>query len=400
MVRAFWVMLLVVSVGLSARAEVFLLDQGGKIEGRLLNPDESPRRSYVIKTPEGITITLNRAQVKQVVRRRPNEEEYERIRPRYPDTVEGQFALAEWCRQNNLPAQRRVHLERVIELDPNHVRARHGLGYSQVGGRWITQKEAMKEQGLEWYKGRYRTRQEIELLEERQRQEAAEKEWMQKINRWESWLGTDKAAAAREALQSIRDPAAVKGLVLAMRSNPNPNVRLLFVAALGRIGTQEAQKALATFAIEDPVEEVRLSCLDILKVYKTPAAVDFFVGYLRHKDNRLVNRAGVALGQMGDPSAIGPLIDALVTTHKYKIQTRPPGQTTTTFGMGPGGAPGPAGLSIGGGGPRVITEHVQNRAVLDALSTLTGVNYGFDVRAWRAWYTMQRKREAAGFGAN
>ncbi len=378
-----------------ARADTFVLHQGGQVEGELLNPNQTPRETYVVKTSAGATVTLARAQVKQVLRQRPAEVEYERIRPRYPDTVEGQFQLAEWCRQRGLAAQRRVHLERVIELNPNHVEARHGLGYSQVGGRWITQKQAMDEQGLRWYKGRYRTKQEIEILEERQKQEAAEKEWAQKIDRWESWLNGDKARLAKESIDEITDPAAVKGLVRAMKSNANPNVRLLFVSALARIGTPEAEQALAFFAIEDPIEEVRLTCLDHLKAKKNPAVVDFFVGYLRSKDNRYVNRAGVALGQLGDRSAVSPLIDALVTAHKYKVQTRPAGQTTTTFGMGPGGSPGPMGMSVGGGGPKVVTEHVQNRAVLEALTALTGVNYGFDVRAWRSWYTLQRKREAA-----
>ncbi len=387
--------ILVVAALGSARGETFVLQQGGQIEGEWVNPNQLPRETYVVKTASGVTVTLARAQVRQVVRQRPNEAEYERIRPRYADTVEGQLQLAEWCRERNLPAQRRAHLERVIELDPNHVQARHGLGYSQVGGRWTTQKEAMEEQGLKWFKGRYRTKQEIEILEERQKQEAAEKEWAQKIDRWEGWLKGDKARLAKESIDEITDPAAVKGLVQAMKSNSNPAVRLLFVAALARIGAQDAEKALAYFAVEDPIDEVRLTCLDHLKAKKNPAAVDFFVSYLRSKDNRYVNRAGVALGQMGDRSAVSPLIDALVTEHKYKVQSRPAGQTSSTFGMGPGGSPGPMGMSFGGGGPKVVTEYLQNRAVLEALTSLTGVNYGFDVRAWRSWYTLQRKREAA-----
>ena len=31
---------------------------------------------------------------------------YERLRPTYADTVEGQLALAEWCKQNQLLAAR------------------------------------------------------------------------------------------------------------------------------------------------------------------------------------------------------------------------------------------------------------------------------------------------------
>ena len=55
---------------------------------------------------------------------RAEETEYERIRPTYADTAEAQWELAQWCREHKLPAQRTVHLRRVIELDPEHVEAR------------------------------------------------------------------------------------------------------------------------------------------------------------------------------------------------------------------------------------------------------------------------------------
>lgn len=376
----------------TAAGDVFVLKQGGQVEGELLNPDQRPRETYVIKTPAGATVTLAGVQVEEVLAVRPAEAEYERVRPRFADTVEGQWKLAEWCRQQGLSAQRRTHLERVVELDPNHVPARHALGYSQVNGRWTTQKQAMDEQGMIYYRGRYRTKQEIQILEERQKDDLQAKEWMQKIERWQGWLRGDKAPLAEEAINAINDPAAVPGLIQAMKSCPTPQVRILFLNALARINTTEAQKGLAFFAIEDPVEEIRLSCLDHLKKEKNPPAVDFFIGYLRSKNNQYVNRAGVALRAMNDPSAVGPLIEALVTTHKYKLRGPPPGQTSAGFGSGPGGAPGPMGLSTGGGGPKIITDVVQNRAVLEALMSLTGANYGFDVPGWKSWYAQQRKR--------
>ena len=111
------------------------------------------------------------------------------------------------------------------------------------------------------------------------------------------------------------------------------------------------------------------------------------------KHNAMVNRAAVALSHMNDRSAIGPLIDALVTTHKQKITQGSPGSLSPTFGMGPGGAPGPSGLSVGGRA-KIVTYHVRNQAVLDALVTLTGRNHQFDQQSWKDWHASQRETEA------
>ena len=55
--------------------------------------------------------------------------------------MEGQWKLAEWCHEHGLPDQRKTHLQRVIELDPDHVEARRLLGYSKIDGKWMTQEE-------------------------------------------------------------------------------------------------------------------------------------------------------------------------------------------------------------------------------------------------------------------
>ena len=92
--------------------------------------------------------------------------------------------------------------------------------------------------------------------------------------------------------------------------------------ALSKIESPTAARALAVDAIEDQLEEVRLTALEHLQKKKqNPEIVSYFISRLRDKDNRKVNRAGVALGYMKDQSAIRPLIDALVTTHEFKVTT-------------------------------------------------------------------------------
>ncbi len=62
-------------------------------------------------------------------------------------------------------------------------------------------------------------------------------------------------------------------------------------------------------------------------------AVATYVQVLKDKDNVVVNRAAVALGELGNREAVGPLIDALVTTHTFKVQKGQPGQTPLPLAM-------------------------------------------------------------------
>ena len=380
------------STSRSAVGEVFLLGSGGRVVGRWLNPDEAPRQQYVIETPTGGRITLAKSQVKQVLDTRPEQLQYERIRPDYPDTVQGQWDLAEWCRLKRLSTQRKTHLKRVLELDGDHVRARHALGYTHLEGEWVRQEEIMTRRGYKRYQGSWRTPQEIELLEGRRKTDNAQKQWAEKLRRWRDWLGTDREPDGWANIRAIQDPLAVKALVGALENDPSAHACILYIEVLAGIGTPAAVKALAACSLEDPVEEVRLTCLDHLQKQPHPEVVAYFVGKLRDQNNRTVNLAAVGLGRLKAASAVGPLIDTLLTTHTTRIRHGSPGSMTTTFGTGPGGSgvPGGGGLSVGGG-VRSFTQTVANQPVLDALVAITGENFNFDQRAWTYWLAAQRE---------
>lgn len=248
--------------------ELFILANGGQVVGELLNPKEVPRKTYQIKTPNG-TVTLARSQVKETLHRPAVEVEYERARPRYPDTVEGQWALVEWCRKNGLRTLSEVHLERIIELEPDHEQARTALGYFPRDGQWKTREQLKEEDGYVWYKGKYRLPQEIQLMQEKKSVEAAEGDWMKKLKLWRGWLFTPKYhQRARDSIRHVDDPYAVKALASALESDSRDRARVLYIEALARIGDLAAHVALAEWSLRDPVEEVRLTCLDCLKPKK------------------------------------------------------------------------------------------------------------------------------------
>ncbi len=388
-------LLMAANRAVSAETFVFNLNDGGQIVGELLNLKEIPRQAWQIKTAKGAVITLDRAQIKdKPIRQRPAEVEYEKIRPRYPDTAEGQWAIAEWCRERSLLPQRRAHLERIIELSPDDAKARHALGFSKVNGKWTTQDESMKELGYVKYDRQYRPKQEIELIEAKKKSQKEEIKWEQNVGRWRRWLGTGREQEAVENFRAIEDPVAVRAIARGISESENMNVRIMLVAVLGKLATPDAAKNLAYFAIEDGMEEVRLSCLDHLKKMKDPAAVNYFVGRLHgkeYKDQVYMRRAAVALKELGDRSAVGPLIDALWTKLKVVIQPPPSGNMNAGFGSGAGMKGG--GFSTGQEPPEIRYPLVFNPDALQALCELTGVNFDDDSRAWRSWYAAQKKRE-------
>jgi hypothetical protein len=296
--------------------------------------------------------------------------------------VESQWELAEWCRERRLLPQRDKHLSRILDMDPNHEKARRALGFSKSGDKWSTREGKMTARGYVRYGGKWLLPQAVELLEAEKKTEAAEGHWQQEIKRWRTWLDGSNAQAARDKFLTINDPYAVKPLALALNDERNPTVRLLYVESLAKIGTQQAIRVLSAWVMKEANEEVALTCLDHLKGHEDP--VTYLVGRLGSSDNDEINRAAFALQRMEDPIAVRPLIDVLVTTHKRKVTIG--GGSNAAFGGGGGG-----GLTMGSK-TKIISRELQNRSVLEALVALAdGPNFSFNVPAWRSWYSSQRR---------
>ncbi len=393
--RSSWVLsaaLVLLSFLRPAAADVFLLRSGGRIEGDLVNADENPRTSYVVSLPNGGRVTLDAATVEKVQPVKPELAEYEKLRRKYPDTVEGQLQLAAWCREHGLETQRKTHLERVIQIDPDQAEARRLLEYRLVKGQWMTHDEEMADKGYVKFNGRWMPEPEAELQKSRDNQLKAEKDWLRKISTWRTWLEGKQAEQGEKNLRAINDPMAVFGLAEKLKKDKFVKARLMYVEALGNINHPEAHHPLAICAIDDDVEEVRLSCLDLLQRQSDPAVVKYFVGRIRDKNatDETIDRAGVALGRLKDPSCVDTLIEYLQTTRVEVIQSSSgPGNMNATFNKkgGPGG-----GLGVGQK-PITIPRQVQHQGVLDALVAITGQNFGYDQRAWATWY---RNQKAAG----
>lgn len=366
----------------AAGADVFVLENGGQVEGELVNRDESPRTTYVVRMANGGEITLTVDQVKQAIIKSEAERQYEKYLPRMPETADGNWKMAQWCRRHQLDSLERLHLEQVINYDPQHEPARRRLGYSRINGEWVKTDELMQQRGYIRHEGRWRTPQEIESNERIEQQELRQKELAKEIRRWRRWLEGRRADQALENLKNLRDPLAAPTLAELLPKESSARVKALYIEILGRLPGGDATGALVMCALNDDDEETRVLCLEQLQRRGDPQAVAAFIKALGNNNNQLVTRAAVGLSYMKDPEAVRPLIRALVTQHKRVVNPNA-GQIGAAFSRN-GQSGGPA-LSVGGG-PRVVQRAVKNREVLDALISLTGENFQFDQAQWQRWY--------------
>jgi len=373
---------------LVAGGEVFVLKSGGRIEGDHLNRNREPGQPYQLRTEEGVQLQLADSAVQRVIAKTDLDKQYEALVAKTANTVEGQWGLAEWCKEAGMSEQRKRHLQAVIAIDPNHVDARKALGYQRYGSRWQTQEEHMQSLGYVKYKGAWRTKQEIEIENRDSQDELATKKLRRDIFRWFEQVATGgrNADAADRELNALRDPQAAPALAeIVGNSQEPPAIRKRALEILARMPPGIAAATLASVAMNDADGSVRDACLDELKRQGTHAVLPAFVRELRHKDNSRVNRAAECLARLGDKDATLPLINALVTEHRFQVQQGgPPGGMSATFS--PSGGPGSGGLGMGN--KTVIQKRkLENAAVRGALTSLyPGVNHQYNVDAWRAWY--------------
>ena len=400
----------------ASRADCITLKNGGEIRGELLSDSKSVARgpAVAIRTLSGATVSVVRDEIAAVVRRRPVVEEYESRRRTAADTVARQWALAEWCRQNSLSRERLVHLQRVIELDPTHVAGHRGLGHVRQAGRWMTPDQRMASRGLVKHKGKHVLPQELDLIRQSDRISEAEKSWLRLVTQWQAWLAgerDDRRTTALARLNEIRDPQAAPALARVFRDDPEEESRLVYVAVLSKIDGDQQVVHLAVQSIIDESQAVREAAIGAVRRKGAARALPVYLSTLKSPLNPFVNRAGAALGQVGDDAAIPPLIEALVTRHSYRAilpvdDPHSPGDDAddpSPIVLGPSvelALPGRRMPSVvpssdapvvAPDGDEVEVEKAEeNPGVLSGLTLLTGKNFGYDVEAWRNWHSSRQ----------
>ncbi len=374
----------------SAWGDVFHLSNGGRIEGKLLNPDQRPRANYVVKSGLGATLTLAQDQVARVVVKSDMQSRYEARLQTLPDTAEAHFDMARRCKLAKMEEQRIFHLEQVLRLDPEHKESRYALGYSQIEGKWMRQDEWMVKQGYVRDRGAWRLPQEMEILKANDASDRITIEWRKKLKTWRSWIikGRDRAGDGEREIRGIRDPRAAIALAEQLDYEKEPRqLKLLYVDMLGRLPSAVSIDSLVKHAMDDPDGKVREACLDEVTRVGSQRATESFVRHLKDPERVMVHRAAIGLARLKAKSATLPLIESLVTEHKVLTGSGSGGLSPTFSDQG-------GGLSAGGG-PKIEEKEFSNEPVLHALTSIhRGVNFGFNKTAWKNWYIQNNVPQA------
>ena len=388
MIRLPFILLFLLSIAAVSSGDTLLLRTGGNIEGQVtvVRDDAKTISHYVVKLASGGHMKLDARQVKRHVKPTAQEQDYRNLLQNMPDTAEGHWKMSQFCAKNRLPDQKSYHIERVIQLDPNHEEARKALGYTLIDGKWTRQDEWMARRGFVRYKGGWRTAQDIAITERKREIELRQKSLRTDMKRWRGWIGGRRDSEARENFASIDDPLAAMGLIDLFEKEKLPEIRELYIDTMARLPGRGITVQLLKTAMSDEDNEVQDRAIEHLLTRNADSFITHsLIPYLTDKKNSIVNQAGYILGRIGHRDAIKPLIDSLVTTHVRYIH--PQGNIRPTFSSNG------TGLSTGTK-PKKITETKRNASVLKALAKITGKNFQYSEEEWKRWLMQSRSPQS------
>ncbi len=381
---------------------------------------QGEEQSTTIRTLSGAVIMVETEDVQSSTRRPLSIEEYETCRKLADDTLEGQWELANWCLRRGLTQQREKHLQRVIELDSEHLGARRGLGHQKYDDQWMSRDEYMQSQGQVKYRGKYLYPQELAQIQAERAAKEEERQWYKKVNRWAGWVAGRDPERQREGLQqlsAIVDPHALPALERKFREHKNQAARVLYVQILSELRDDAGFESLLFQILYDPAAVVRRAALSRIKPELRTRAIETFVQELKNEFNPVIGRAADALAEIGDEQVIPALINALVTDHRYRVTvednsgTYSFGSDGTNAGFASGASlpPGvemmlrtgqlPYGVKVVEAFPGVglkrtkqvtVTRTHQNASVRKTLNKLSGEDFAYDEAAWRLWWNRKK----------
>jgi hypothetical protein len=386
------------------QADILHLKSGGAIEGEVLDRTD---QHYRIRTNVGI-ISIPVDAVQRVEQSDTILAEYQKRVEALPGSAEDHFALAEWCEEHGLTAQRTHHLQQAVRIDPDYAPARRALGYVRVGGLWVDGSVAGQQPSSA------PATQSPQPEDDPQRVVSAiQGQWMRRIRAIQAnLLDSSKERLIEEGrrkILQIKDPLAILPLARVLSEGKYAS-RDVLVDALKQFPQDEATMNLTVLALVDPERDVRRRAAQELSKRDDPRVPAQFREALRSDSDALIRHAAEALQVIRDRAAIPDLIEVLTARRRRNVEV--PVQnyigalprvfnepTGVTFGHNVKLQHTPVigvGLTVAGGGI-LVPSRIEARdvtvfrtEVLEALKAITGKNFGFDQTAWNRWYSEGR----------
>lgn len=401
-------------------ADLIQLKTGGELRGELVKGSGTREPELSIITVSGVKVTVPRSEVDVVQPRSPLIEEYVTRSREIPHTAQAHQQLADWCASRQLKSQRIEQLELLLELEPDNEVVHRALGHIRHEGQWMSRDEMMESQGYVRHNGKYITKLELELLEKTESERAAEQEWYPKVKQWTGWItGRDprRISEGAASLRALREPDAVAALWNYLGQHKNVECRRLFVEVTGQIPGPKSARRMTQFLLNEADETTFFQALNAVSPDSRDDVLKSCLPGLKDKSNDVVQRAALVLEKFGDERVIPELIEALITSHRVKVQV-PAQNINVAFGSTANGTPTmlppgtgmvpndiemldrlgqlPNGYTVSNPAPPIATKTVlvkavvRNSRVLTALKKISGEDFGFDQRDWQRWWTIKQ----------
>ncbi len=225
--------------------------------------------------------------------KRPEVQEYRKLRKPKPQTAGEHLKLADWCRDHDLPLREQAHLIAALELskNPNNVKLRARLGHQFVDGAWMSPVEL------------------AESLESAERIEAAAKKWRPRLEILTRQLQSprkDLQEKAQQELLAIDDPDVLPALEAALSETSLKTAEVL-VDVLSKLKLVEAGRSLARQAVLSPYVTIREAAAKNLRSRPPESYVPLLMESLhtpiQSQVRLFVGRSGVRLTHLLDSEA-------------------------------------------------------------------------------------------------
>ncbi len=156
----------------SARADIYVMKDGRRIEGSLVKEEQGV---LTVKTDIG-ELKLARSDITEIVARKTAAQEFDE-RMQNAKTAEEFFQAGEFARTSKMKREAQKAWKKALEVDPDHVAARTALGFVLYKGQWLTPEERaakiqaeeaaeMTARGLVHYQERWVTPADKQMLEQ------------------------------------------------------------------------------------------------------------------------------------------------------------------------------------------------------------------------------------------
>lgn len=158
---------------------------------------------------------------------------------------------------------------------------------------------------------------------------------------------------------------------------------------------EHLSRDLIDVILSDPSDEIRAVAVSALERVRTSADIRTLLRTLKRGDRREAGWAAIALGRLRDYAAVEPLIKQLRVAIMVPASTMDIGGSVSYIAgwevkIAPGTVAYQPIIKKRGGAERVARgrrrEWADNRDVLDALTEITGQDFGFDQGTWTAWW--------------